>query len=128
MRPGSPVTALKDCYTYQSIASSVFRFNNSTFDGFHRCFNQSAKANLTRVFHFLFIGPFVGSHIRGRILGAKHSGRALLASPAGFSDINQSLLPIIHPRRSCEREGFTALAAALAEMLKRELSTRKSHE
>jgi len=30
--------------------------------------------------------------------------------------------------QSCEREGFTGLAAALAELLKRELSTRKSHE
>ena len=28
--------------------------------------------------------------------------------------------------QSCEREGFTGLAAALAELLKRELSTRKS--
>ena len=30
--------------------------------------------------------------------------------------------------QACEREGFTALAASLAELLKRELSTRKSHE
>ena len=28
--------------------------------------------------------------------------------------------------QACEREGFTALAAALAELLRRELSTRKS--